>query len=115
MVPRPTSPTSLLWAHQHKKLEETTATLTSQLHTQHDTQTKLNEVFARISAIETDDEDLRIWIDEQSKERKQSIQEHDNRVGDLALKVELLEEQNKKFDDHASGRLRPEPNASAED
>lgn len=111
MVPRPTSPTSLLWAHQLKREHGHLLNRMKDLeksHEAYESRIKATEVIAdgmknraseikemvtRISAIEEDDKDVKEWVKKLDEERRVRMREDVERVKSLQQKLAALERQ----------------------
>lgn len=133
MVQRPTSPTSLLWAHQLKKehahlldrmkaLEATSKDVVTRMAqtevtaaSARESMTRVADIVARIAAIEEDDDDVRQWITKLEEERQAQARNGDDKLQSLSRKVGLLgaeyrrleadEEEAKRRDDDMMRRL----------
>ncbi|KAK4990456.1 hypothetical protein LTR66_001047 [Elasticomyces elasticus] len=107
MVPRPTSPTSLLWAHQLKRehtflldriraIEESVKRQNSDSRVVESLATKastldLAKLSARVNAFEKDNEDVRQWLKKLNAETQARLDAEVAQVERLAAKVALLE------------------------
>ncbi|KAK5003944.1 hypothetical protein LTR28_009547 [Elasticomyces elasticus] len=123
MVPRPTSPTSLLWAHQLKRehtflldriraVEESVKRQNSDSRVAESLATKasnsdLAKLSARVNAFEKDDEEVRQWLKKLNAETQARLDAEVAQVERLAAKVALLEvearrvkEKKKSFDNN---------------
>ncbi|OCK83839.1 hypothetical protein K432DRAFT_432624 [Lepidopterella palustris CBS 459.81] len=116
MVPRPSSPTSLLWAHQLKRehghlldrikdLEKSNEAFNIRIvatETSHERITSciddIKKMATRISVIEDDDKEVKEWIEKLDEERQTLMNEESEKVKKLAYKVAVLEGHSKTVD-----------------
>ncbi|KAL2358131.1 hypothetical protein BJ546DRAFT_200710 [Cryomyces antarcticus] len=117
MVPRPSSPTSLLWAHQLKRehthlLDRTTAlenienTYKSRLEAVEandqalrNSSVEIAELSAKIAAMGADVKDVREWIESLNADRQAFLKADEAEITKLAKRVAMLEAERKAQED----------------